>query len=93
MLVCRDALSQRRSPQQWTGGFGVYVWLVLTCTTGAGRCPARWERRHAADPVGRKSPQPDRPRHTNRVLDRLLGDHSFQDSFLSRRRASDRDVS
>ena len=63
------------------------------CTTGAGRCPARWERRHAGDPARRQVPS---ARSFSRFLivflDRLLGDHSLQDGLLSRRRASDRDV-
>ena len=94
MLGCGVCAVPAARPQQWTGGFVVYVWLVLACTTGAGRCcPASWERRHAADPRRLKSPQPDRPRDSDRVLGRLVGDHPVQDVFISRCRASDRDVS
>src|SRR6187200_687433 len=92
MLVCGICAVPAAHPQSWTGGFGVYVWLVPACTTGAGRCPASWERGHAANPGRRKSTQPDCPRNSDRVLGRLVGDHSVQDTVLSSRCASDRDI-
>src|SRR4029450_4771924 len=92
MLVCGVCAVPAAHPQSWTGGFVVYVWLVLACTTGAGRCPPSWEWGHAADPGRCKSTQPGCPRDPVSVFDRLVGDHSVQDALLSSRRASDRDV-
>src|SRR6185436_16985071 len=93
MLVCGVCAVPAAHPQSWTGGFGVYVWVVPACTTGAGRCPAScWERGHVTDPGRCKSPQPERPRNPDRVFDRLVGDHLVQDAVLSSCRATNRDV-
>src|SRR5688572_44309 len=86
------ALSQRRTPP-CSGGIVVYVWLVLPCTTGAGRCPAGWERRLTRHHSRDWSTQPGCSRDPDSVLDRFLGDHPFQDDFLWTCRPTDVDVS
>ena len=65
------------------GGFVAHAWLARPCTTGAGRCcPAGWERRHVIEIISRdRSAQPGRSRDPGSVLDRVLGDHPFQDDF------------